>query len=90
MSVANGDAMATADNDVTVEFEPICDDTHRRSQDEHNDHVDAIPEQMSFTWLDALAILFSIGSFMFDIGTDVAVCIIQFITDHMWYEVFDD
>lgn len=55
---------------------------HRVSFD---DRVDAIPKEMSFTLLDAAAILFSIGSFLFDIGTDIAVSAFHFLNNDMWY-----
>ncbi|XP_053200341.1 XK-related protein 4-like [Panonychus citri] len=49
------------------------------------DKVDALPADMKFTWLDGLAILFSIGSFLFDIGTDIAVAVIHFTNKDYWY-----
>jgi len=49
------------------------------------DRVDALPKHMSFTYLDAVAILFSIGSFLFDIGTDVAVAAFHYINSDYWY-----
>ena len=51
------------------------------------DRVDALPEHMTFTILDALAILFSIGSFLFDIGTDIAVAAFHYINKDFWYEM---
>ena len=50
------------------------------------DRVDALPDHMTFTILDALAILFSIGSFLFDIGTDIAVAAFHYINQDFWYE----
>ncbi len=50
------------------------------------DYADAIPKDMSFTYFDAAAILFSIGSFLFDIGTDVAVAAFHYINKDSWYE----
>jgi len=37
------------------------------------DKTDFIPDELTFTWIDILATLFSIGSFLFDIGTDIVV-----------------
>jgi hypothetical protein len=51
------------------------------------DHIDALPKEMSFTYFDAAAILFSIGSFLFDIGTDVAVAAFHYINNDSWYEL---
>lgn len=48
------------------------------------DRVDALPKNMSFTWFDATAILFSIGSFLFDIGTDIAVAAFHYFNKDYW------
>ncbi|XP_054152903.1 XK-related protein 4-like [Oppia nitens] len=55
------------------------------TDDTDEDRVDALPEHMTFTILDAVAILFSIGSFLLDIGTDIAVAAYYYITDNNWY-----
>jgi hypothetical protein len=54
---------------------------------DYYDRVDALPKDMSFTYFDAAAILFSIGSFLFDIGTDVAVAAFHYINNDSWYEL---
>jgi hypothetical protein len=59
---------------------------HKMSFAVEGDYADAIPKDMSFTYFDAAAILFSIGSFLFDIGTDVAVAAFHYINKDSWYE----
>jgi hypothetical protein len=49
--------------------------------------LDAMPKEMSFTYFDAATILFSIGSFLFDIGTDVVVVAFHYINNDFWYEL---
>ncbi|RWS13575.1 XK-related protein 4-like protein [Dinothrombium tinctorium] len=59
---------------------------HKSSGEEDDyDNIDSIPKDMSFTILDAIAILFSIGSFLFDIGTDVAVAIVHYQNRNFTY-----
>lgn len=58
--------------------------SHHMMTDERLDRVDALPDHMTFTILDALAILFSIGSFLFDIGTDIAVAAFHYINKDFW------
>ena len=58
---------------------------HKRSFDKNYDRVDYLPTEMSFTLLDAFGIMFSIGSFLFDIGTDIAVAVIHFRNNDFWY-----
>ncbi len=60
---------------------------HKMSFVVEGDHIDALPKEMSFTYFDAAAILFSIGSFLFDIGTDVAVAAFHYINNDSWYEL---
>lgn len=50
-----------------------------------DDQPDAMPECMSFTYLDALALFFSIGSYFFDIITDITVATLHFINENYWY-----
>lgn len=52
---------------------------------DYYDRTDSLPLEMSFTYLDAAAILFSIGSFLFDIGTDVAVATFHCMNKDYWY-----
>ena len=49
------------------------------------DRVDALPKDMSFTWLDILAIVFSIGTFLADIGTDMVVALFHLHNQDYWY-----
>ena len=58
---------------------------HMAFSDGDYDRVDALPAHMTFTMIDALAILFSIGSFLFDIGTDIAVAAFHYINQDFWY-----
>jgi hypothetical protein len=53
---------------------------------ENYDTVDALPEDMSFNYFDAAVILFSIGSFLIDIVTDVVVAAFHYMNDDSWYE----
>ncbi|RWS31505.1 XK-related protein 4-like protein, partial [Leptotrombidium deliense] len=53
--------------------------------DEPFDNIDALPTEMAFTWLDAIAIFFSIGTFLFDIGTDVVVAVIHYQSHNYVY-----
>lgn len=49
------------------------------------DRVDALPKDMSFTWIDILAIVFSICSFLFDITTDTVVAAFHLRNGDYWY-----
>lgn len=49
------------------------------------DRVDALPKDMSFTWIDIVAIVFSICSFMFDITTDTIVAAFHLKNGDKWY-----
>lgn len=40
---------------------------------------------LTFTWIDILATLFSIGSFLFDIGTDIVVASFHYVRGDYWY-----
>ncbi|XP_074598771.1 XK-related protein 6-like [Brevipalpus obovatus] len=61
--------------------------SHRTSvtDDDGHDKIDYMPEEMKFNWIDILGILFSIGSFLFDIGTDIAVATIHYRSGDFWY-----
>jgi hypothetical protein len=47
----------------------------------------ALPKEMSFTYLDAAVILFSIVSFLIDIVTDVVVAAFHYMNGDSWYEL---
>jgi hypothetical protein len=49
--------------------------------------LDALPKCMLFAYFDAAVILFSIGSFLLDIGTDVAVAALHYMNGNSWYEL---
>ena len=49
------------------------------------DRVDSLPKDMSFTWIDIIAILFSICSFLFDITTDTIVAAFHLKNGDKWY-----
>ena len=51
------------------------------------DRVDSLPKDMSFTWIDIIAILFSICSFLFDITTDTIVAAFHLKNGDKWYFV---
>lgn len=50
-----------------------------------NDHPDSMPNYMSFTYLDALFLMFSICSFLLDIITDITVATLHYINGKYWY-----
>lgn len=52
---------------------------------DRNDFIDSVPEQMSFTYIEAFALLFSIGSFLIDIVTDVTVATFHYLNQNYWY-----
>lgn len=67
---------------------------HSRHQDwlqQHNlsmsqqDYLDAVPENISFSLLDAFGLLFSIGSYLFDIVTDVTVATVHYLNHNYIY-----
>lgn len=49
------------------------------------DRTDALPKEMSFTWIDILAICFSICSFLFDICADMFVANFHYQNGDYWY-----
>lgn len=49
------------------------------------DHTDALPKEMSFTWIDILALCFSICSFLFDICADMFVAKFHYENGDYWY-----
>ncbi|KAI1288351.1 XK-related protein 6 [Halotydeus destructor] len=62
--------------------------SHRISFSNHSeshDRIDALPKEMTFTWIDVFAILFSIGSFLFDIGMDMIVASLHYRNGDYWY-----
>lgn len=61
---------------------------HRRSLDRsvENEYVDGLDtKDMSFEWYEQLAIIFSICTFLGDIGTDILVASIHYLNEDYWY-----
>ena len=49
------------------------------------DDTDSLPEHMSFTYLDEMALIFSIMTFVVDIVTDAAVATNHYLNRDYWY-----
>jgi hypothetical protein len=54
---------------------------------ENYDTVDALPEKMSFTHFDIAVYLISIGSFLFDVVSDVVVAAFHYMNGDFWYKL---
>ncbi|KAI2810112.1 XK- protein 6 [Blomia tropicalis] len=59
--------------------------THIIDAIDGNDDTDALPNYMSFTYLDAMALMFSVGTYFFDIITDIMVSTIHYRNQNYWY-----
>jgi hypothetical protein len=49
--------------------------------------LETLPKCMLFAYFDAAVILFSIGSFLLDIVTDVVVAAFHYMNGDSWYEL---
>lgn len=49
------------------------------------DVSDAPPSRISFTWVDFIVLLFSIGSYLFDVGTDATLAYFYYTQEHYVY-----
>jgi hypothetical protein len=50
-----------------------------------SDRIDSLPQEMSFTWFDILALVTSITTFLIDIGTDTVVAAFHLHNGDYWY-----
>lgn len=50
-----------------------------------SDYIDSVPEEMSFTYIEALALIFSILSYLVDTITDVTVATFHYLNENYWY-----
>lgn len=51
----------------------------------YSDQIDSLPEDMTFTWFDILALVTSIVTFLIDIGTDAVVAAFHLHNGDYWY-----
>jgi len=51
----------------------------------YEDQVDALPETLRFSWFDVICIIFSMSTYIFDMGMDLYVAYVYYTTGYILY-----